>query len=82
LSNKDPAELPGRIAELRQRIAAAGRDPGGLEITVFGLERSATAERVAEYGAMGADRVVLRPRIGSLEEFAAFLDAYRDLLVS
>jgi alkanesulfonate monooxygenase SsuD/methylene tetrahydromethanopterin reductase-like flavin-dependent oxidoreductase (luciferase family) len=37
LSNKDPAELPGRIAELRERAAAAGRDRAGLEITVFSL---------------------------------------------
>lgn len=81
LSNKDPAELPGRIAELRERAAAAGRDPAGLEITVFSLERTA-AERVAEYGDMGADRVVLRARIGSPEEFADWLDGYSDLLVS
>lgn len=79
LSNKDPAELPGRIAELRARAAAAGRDPAGLEITVFSLERT-PPERVAEYAAMGADRVVLRARIGSLVEFSASLDPYAPLL--
>jgi hypothetical protein len=37
---------------------------------------------VAEYGEMGADRVVLRPRIGSLEQLSAFLDGYDELLGS
>lgn len=80
LSNKDPAELPGRIAELRARAAEAGRDPAALEITVFSLERSTTAERVAGYGEMGADRVVLRPPIGSTGELAMFLDGFAPLL--
>jgi probable F420-dependent oxidoreductase len=81
LSAKDPAELPARIASLRARAADAGRDPAALEITVFSLERTAPG-RVAEYGEMGADRVVLRPRIGSLEQLSAFLDGYDELLVS
>jgi probable F420-dependent oxidoreductase len=81
LSAKDPAELPARIASLRARATEAGRDAEALEITVFSLERT-TADRVAEYGEMGADRVVLRPRIGSLAEFSDYLDGYAGLLVS
>jgi hypothetical protein len=37
---------------------------------------------VAEYAAMGADRVVLRARIRSGEEFSDYLDGYAGLLVS
>ena len=79
LSAKDPDALPERIAGLRARAAEAGRDPAGLEITVFSLERT-PPERVAEYAAMGADRVVLRARLRTLDELSAQLDHYRDLL--
>jgi probable F420-dependent oxidoreductase len=81
LSAKDPAELPARIAALRARAADAGRDPSELEVTVFSLERTAP-ERVAEYADMGADRVVLRARIRTLDEFSDYLDGYASLLVS
>ena len=57
------------------------RDPAGLEITVFSLERTAP-ERVAEYAEMGADRVVLRARIRTLDELSDYLDSYASLLVS
>ncbi|HVW32400.1 MAG TPA: LLM class F420-dependent oxidoreductase [Acidimicrobiia bacterium] len=79
LSNKDPAELPGRIAELRARAEAAGRDPAGLEITVFSLGRTDAAQ-VEDYGAMGADRVILRPKIGTTGELEQFLEPYAGLL--
>jgi alkanesulfonate monooxygenase SsuD/methylene tetrahydromethanopterin reductase-like flavin-dependent oxidoreductase (luciferase family) len=79
LSVSHPGQLPERIAALRTRAEEAGRDPAGLEVTVFSLERT-TSETVAEYAEMGADRVVLRPRIGSLDEFSAFLDVYAGLL--
>ena len=81
LSNKEPAELPGRIAELRARAQAAGRDPAGLEITVFSLGPT-DAEQVAAYGAMGADRVILRPKIGSTGELEQFLEPYSGLLAA
>jgi probable F420-dependent oxidoreductase len=79
LSVSHPGQLPERIAALRARAAEAGRDPAGIEVTVFSLERTA-ADRVAEYGEMGADRVVLRPRIRTLPEFSDYLDGYADLL--
>ncbi|HLJ07060.1 MAG TPA: LLM class flavin-dependent oxidoreductase, partial [Acidimicrobiia bacterium] len=79
LSAKDPAELPERIAGLRARAAEAGRDPSALEITVFSLERT-PPERVAEYAAMGADRVVLRARLRTLNDLSTQLDAYQDLI--
>jgi probable F420-dependent oxidoreductase len=79
LSAKEPAELPGRIAALRAAAADAGRDPASLEVTVFSLERTAP-DRVAEYAEMGADRVVLRARIRSVDEFAAYLDGYAEVL--
>ena len=81
LSVAHPGQLPERIADLRARAAEAGRDPDAIEVTVFSLERTAP-ERVAEYAAMGADRVVLRARIRSLEEFSDYLDGYTGLLVS
>jgi len=81
LSVSHPGQLPERIAALRARAEEAGRDPAGIEVTVFSLERT-TAETVAEYAEMGADRIVLRPRIGSLDEFSAFLDVYDGLLAS
>jgi probable F420-dependent oxidoreductase len=81
LSVAHPGELPARIAALRTAAEEAGRDPAGIEVTVFSLERT-TADRAAEYFEMGANRVVLRPRIGSLAEFSDYLDGYGDLLVS
>lgn len=81
LSVAHPGQLPERIADLRARAAEAGRDPDALEVTVFSLERT-TPETVAEYAAMGADRVVLRARIRSTEEFSDYLDGYEALLVS
>lgn len=80
LSVPHPGQLAERIADLRARAAEAGRDPDAIEVTVFSLERTAP-ETVAEYAAMGADRVVLRARIGSLEEFSDYLDGYAGLLV-
>ncbi|HEV7863653.1 MAG TPA: LLM class F420-dependent oxidoreductase [Acidimicrobiia bacterium] len=79
LSVSHPGQLPEHIAALRARAEEAGRDPAGIEVTVFSLERTA-ADRVAEYGEMGADRVVLRPRIRTLPEFSDYLDGYADLL--
>ena len=81
LSAKDPAGLPAAIASLRARAADAGRDPATIEITVFSLERTAP-DRVAEYAEMGADRVVLRARIRTLDELSDYLDGYASLLVS
>jgi probable F420-dependent oxidoreductase len=81
LSVAHPGQLPERIAQLRARAEEAGRDPDTIEITVFSLERT-TADTVAQYAEMGADRVVLRPRIRSMEEFSDYLDGYDHLLVS
>jgi probable F420-dependent oxidoreductase len=81
LSVSHPGQLPERIADLRARAEQAGRDPATLEVTVFSIERT-TAETVAEYAEMGADRVVLRGRIRSTEELSDYLDGYDHLLVS
>jgi probable F420-dependent oxidoreductase len=75
LSVAHPGQLPERIAALRVKAEAAGRDPDSIEITVFSLEPT-SAEQVGEYAAMGADRVVIRARIGSLERFDEYLDQY------
>jgi probable F420-dependent oxidoreductase len=79
LSVSHPGQLPGRIADLRARAEAAGRDPDSLEVTVFSLEPT-PAERVAEYAAMGAARVVIRAPIRSLQRFDEALDQYTALL--
>jgi len=75
LSLAHPGELAERIAVLHERAAEVGRDPASIEVTVFCLERT-PPERVAEFVAMGASRVVLRPPVDSLERFERFLDTY------
>ena len=75
LSVAHPGRLPERIADLRARAEQAGRDPDALEVTVFSLERT-TADTVAQYAEMGADRVVLRARIRSLDDLSDYLDGY------
>jgi probable F420-dependent oxidoreductase len=75
LSVSHPGQLPGRIAALRAKAEAAGRDPDSSEITVFSLEPT-SAERVEEYVAMGAARVVVRAQIRTLDRFDESLDQY------
>ncbi len=48
-------------------------------MTVFCLERT-TPDRVAEFMAMGASRVVLRPPVDTVARFEGFLDKYASLL--
>lgn len=75
LSIAHPGELAERIEVLHRRAADVGRDPAAIEVTVFCLERT-PPDRVAEFLAMGATRVVLRPPVDSLERFQRFVDTY------
>lgn len=79
LSLAHPDELLPKIELLRQRTAAAGRDPDALDVTVLCLEPT-PVERVHEYAAMGAGRVVVRPPVDNLEKFSAFVEQYAALL--
>lgn len=79
LSLAHPDELAERIAVLHARAAEVGRDPSSIEVTVFCLERT-PPDRVAEFMAMGASRVVLRPPIDSATRFEGFLGQYASLL--
>jgi probable F420-dependent oxidoreductase len=79
LSLAHPGELAERIAVLHARAAEVGRDPLSIEVTVFCLERT-PPERVAEFMAMGASRVVLRPPVDTADRFEGFLDRYASLL--
>jgi probable F420-dependent oxidoreductase len=79
LSLAHPGELAERIAVLHARAADIGRDPSSIEVTVFCLERT-PPERVAEFMAMGASRVVLRPPVDTATRFEGFLDTYASLL--
>lgn len=79
LSVMHPCDLAERIDALKVAAQARGRDPESLEITVFSPERT-TPERVAEFAAMGADRVVLWPRLDSMTMLEEFLDRFGELL--
>ncbi|MEW6471258.1 MAG: LLM class F420-dependent oxidoreductase [Actinomycetota bacterium] len=79
LSLAHPGELAERIAVLHQRAKEVGRDPAAIEVTVFCLERT-PPDRVAEFVAMGASRVVVRPPLDSASRFEQFLDTYAALL--
>jgi probable F420-dependent oxidoreductase len=80
LSLAHPGELAERIAVLHARAAEIGRDPSTIDVTVFCLERT-PPDRVAEFLAMGASRVVLRGPLDSAARFEAFLDTYASLLL-
>jgi probable F420-dependent oxidoreductase len=79
LSLAHPDELAERIAILHTRAIEVGRDPSSIEVTVFCLERT-PPDRVADFMAMGASRVVLKPPIDSAARFEGFLDQYASLL--
>jgi hypothetical protein len=67
-----------RIPELRKRLEAAGRDPDGLEISVYGSVP--TADSVAAYEAAGLDRLVFSLPCREPEEVRATLDRYAALV--
>jgi probable F420-dependent oxidoreductase len=52
-------ELVAALALLGGEVAAAGRPPGAIELTLTGVSTGTTPETVAELEAMGVDRLVV-----------------------
>ncbi len=83
-----PEELKEQMAVLRAECEKRGRDPDGIEVTLFeydpGEDRSASQEFLAAYEDAGADRVVviqgLGDHMGSHEAATWAPDTYRDQL--
>ncbi len=65
-------DLPGTIADLRQRAEAAGRDPDSLSISVFAFDGASEAV-LQRYRDIGVERVVFVSPRGESEAMA-FLD--------
>jgi probable F420-dependent oxidoreductase len=64
-------ELTAALAQLRDEAAAAGRDPGAIELTLTGVSTGTTPETLAELDAMGVDRLVvtcLQPDLDAVKE--------------
>jgi alkanesulfonate monooxygenase SsuD/methylene tetrahydromethanopterin reductase-like flavin-dependent oxidoreductase (luciferase family) len=53
-----PEEVKKGRATLDELATSAGRDPRGIDVTVFGV--SADAELIKQYAASGANRVTVR----------------------
>jgi len=52
-------ELKAALDRLRHEVAAAGRDPASIEVTVTGVSTTTTAETLGELEEMGVDRLVV-----------------------
>ena len=52
-------ELKAALDRLRHEVAAAGRDPASIEVTVTGVSTTTTAETLGELEEMGVDRLAV-----------------------
>ena len=73
-------DLAGKLPEFRKLAADAGRDPAGLEVTIFGLPGKAAA--IAPYRDAGAARGVLGLPPAGREEVLPLLDRYTHILAA
>ena len=71
-------DLAGKLPEFRSLAADSGRDPGALEITIFGLPGKARS--IDPYREAGATRGVLALPPAGREEVLPLLDRYAALL--
>ena len=60
-------ELARALERLRAETAAAGRDPGALELTISALSTSTTPETVEKVAALGVDRLVVTCALADLD---------------
>ena len=60
-----PESAAERVGQLRDLCAAAGRDPGAVEVTVMGTLNG--ADDVAAWEAAGVDRLIVTPWTRSKE---------------
>jgi hypothetical protein len=67
-------DLAGKLPEFRARARDAGRDPAGLELTIFGLPPKPAA--FEPYRAAGAARGVLALPPAPRDEILPLLDRY------
>ena len=67
-------ELARLLEVMRESAAEAGRDPGGIELTLIGLPDAASAERNAR---LGAGRTVIAAKSGDLTALRRDLESYR-----
>jgi probable F420-dependent oxidoreductase len=71
-------DLAGKLPEFRKLAADAGRNPAGLEVTIFGLPGKAGA--IAPYREAGAARGILGLPPAGRDEVLPLLDRYAALL--
>ena len=71
----NPAE---RIADLRRRAEAAGRDPNSISVTIFGAKPDAGA--IEDLGRAGAERAVFMLPAAEADTVLPLLDKYSKLI--
>jgi probable F420-dependent oxidoreductase len=72
-----PAAIAERIAILRQRAEAAGRDPKHISVSIFGAQ--AERRTVGEFEKMGVERLVFGLPSANKETLLPLLDKYATL---
>lgn len=76
---KAPPQLQQKIADLKQRAEAAGRDPDAIEVSVYGVPRSAAI--VEELAEAGADRCIFSLPSAEPAEVRAAIDEAAQLRI-
>ena len=66
--------IPEKIAELRRRAEAAGRDPKSLSVSIFGVRPDRSA--IDELAEAGVDRVIFMAPAGDRESVLPVIDKY------
>jgi alkanesulfonate monooxygenase SsuD/methylene tetrahydromethanopterin reductase-like flavin-dependent oxidoreductase (luciferase family) len=70
--------IPEKIADLRRRAEAAGRDPRALSVSIFGVKPDRSA--IEEMAAAGVDRVIFMVPAGDREAVLPLIDKYAALI--
>jgi alkanesulfonate monooxygenase SsuD/methylene tetrahydromethanopterin reductase-like flavin-dependent oxidoreductase (luciferase family) len=71
-------EVLGMLPEFRQMVAAAGRDPATIPITVFGVAED--GDLVRRYGDAGVARLIFNLPAAKADEVLPVLDRCADLV--
>ena len=70
--------IPEKIAELRRRAEAAGRDPNGIQVSIFGVKPDRSA--IDELARAGVERVIFMAPAGDRETVLPLIDKYAALI--
>jgi probable F420-dependent oxidoreductase len=70
--------LTAKIADLRRRAEAAGRDPKSISVSVFGAKPERAA--IEELESAGAERVILNLPSADRDSILPKLDGYKELI--